>query len=282
MNKEREMMPKKKDSTPKKLKPYVFHRVNLEWEEGEKEAKGDCPFCNREGKFSVDQEKGLYRCMVCGSQGNHYTFLQELWRISDQATTDYEWLTERRKLLFPETLAQWEVVKSAINGNWMIPGYNAKGKINQLYRYVKIQGKYRLLATPTLTHALHGVYDDKCSQILLCEGPWDAIMLWETMNAAKSLKDVCVLATPGCNVFNDSWLPLFEDKQVTILFDNDYPKEKDGRKIPPAGYAGCKKIARTLSGSSCPPESIEFLQWGEGGYTRDLPEGCDIGDFLVS
>jgi|TARA_R110000824_G_scaffold89320_7_gene219070 hypothetical protein len=275
-------MPKKKDSTPAKLKPYLFHRLELEWSDGEKEARGDCPFCSREGKFSVDQQKGLYRCLVCGSQGNHYTFLQELWKISFGSTKEYISLAEKRDLLFPETLVHWEVVKSVINGDWMVPGYNAKGKINQLYRYVKTQGKYRLLATPTLTHAIHGVYNEKCSQVYLCEGPWDAIMLWETMNAANALEDVCVLATPGCNVFNDSWLPLFEDKAVTILFDNDYPKEKDGRTIQPAGYAGCKKIAQRLSGSKTPPDSIEFLQWGDGGYTRSLPEGCDVGEFLLS
>jgi ribosomal protein L37AE/L43A len=274
-------MPKKKEEVPEKLKAYNFHRLDMEFGEHDKEAVADCPFCGREGKFSIDIKKGLYRCLVCGTQGNHYTFIQELWKVSYEATKEYSWLSEKRNLLFPETLVHWEVVKSTLSGNWMIPGYNAKGKISQLYRYAKVGGKFRLLATPTLTHALHGIYEEDKSEIFLCEGPWDAIMLWELLQESGRLKDACVLATPGCNVFQDSWIPLFEDREVKILFDNDYPKEKDGRTIPPAGYSGAKKIVQRLSSSKTPPASVEYLEWGEGGFSRDFPENYDIGDYLT-
>lgn len=273
-------MTKKKGDVPQKLKPYNFHRLALDWESHDKEAKGDCPFCSREGKFSIDKAKGLYRCLVCGVQGNHFVFLQELWKLSYESTKNYEWLSERRNLLFPETLVHWQICKSVLSGNWLVPGYNAKGKINQLYRYAKVGGKYRLLATPTMSHALHGIYEEEKPEIFLCEGPWDAMMLWETLQESGRLKDACVLATPGCSVFQDSWIPLFEDREVIILFDNDYPKKKDGREIPPAGYTGVKKISQRLSSSSTPPASIEYLEWGEGGFSRDYPENYDIGDFL--
>lgn len=50
---------------PEKLKPYLFHGVNLNWTSGQQtgEATGQCPFCGREDKFTVNIETGQYRCL---------------------------------------------------------------------------------------------------------------------------------------------------------------------------------------------------------------------------
>lgn len=265
---------------PDNLKPYVFHRLDLDWSEGEKEALADCLFCGRESKLSIDVKSGMYRCFVCEASGNHTTFLKGLWELSVDSTEDYEWLAERRNLLNPETLIHWECCKSVLSNNWMVPGYTADGNISQLYRYAKVENKLRLLATPKMNHAIHGNYSENKSQIFLCEGPWDAMILWELLNNSGELEDISVLATPGCNVFQKTWLPLFADKDVTILFDNDHPREVKGKQIEPAGYAGCRKISRLLTGASNPPASINFLKWGENGYNDELPNNYDLGDFI--
>lgn len=54
---------------------------------------GDCPFCGRDNKFSVNREDGRWRCYVCqeGSDkggGNALTFLRLLWEKSDAASDD--------------------------------------------------------------------------------------------------------------------------------------------------------------------------------------------------
>src|SRR4051812_20952068 len=43
-----------------KLRPYEFHGVYLEPTAGGREALGDCPFCDKESKFSVNTETGLW------------------------------------------------------------------------------------------------------------------------------------------------------------------------------------------------------------------------------
>lgn len=291
---------------PKNLKPYVFHGLALD-EQG-KQAIGDCPFCGREGKFSVNIESGVWRCLICaeGSEkggGNVYTFLRALHKASDKATTDYSEILQFRKLLYPETLMLWGVCKSILKDEWIIPGYNGEGKLTQLFRYARNPhtGRHILLATPELPMALFGpTINSDCPEVFLCEGPWDGMAAWETMRYSKRingdnelqitgnpagslLAQINVLATPGCNVFQEGWAPLFAGKKVSILFDNDHPRvvEKTG-KITRAGYDGAKRVANTLASAEEAPESISFLQWGPEGHDPELPSGYDIRDAITS
>lgn len=286
-----------------KLKPYAFH--GLKFEVKGLNAYAQCMFCTREGKFSVQLDTGKYRCVVCNQSGNHYGFLRLLWEKSLSVPTDYEPLRLHRNLLYTSTLGTWGVRKSCINGNWIIPGYGADGKLNTLYRYVKTKEGWKVLATPELNHQLFGVHmvDEKCKRIYVCEGPWDAMALWETMLGARSvkvndeesslvytkdrkrsvLKECAVIAVPSCSVYNPKWNVLFEGKEVIILFDNDYPKQHPNTDevIPPAGYEGTKRLALTLS--ACiehKPKSVSILWWGPEGYDPDLPSGCDVRDIL--
>lgn len=288
----------------KHLKAYVFHGVNVEETPGNKHATGDCPFCGREGKFSVVVDSGLWRCLICGEGsekggGNIYTFLRVLHTKSAESTKDYAGLRTSRKLLFDETLQKWGVVKSSIDGTWLVPGYNVEGKLSQLYRYIldRESGKWRLLATPELTHGIHGanLYDERKGEVWLCEGPWDAMAVWEVLRKAKvgtngleltgseavSLYDnINVLAVPGCNVFQDNWAKLFSDTCVTLLFDSDHPKTVNGKPTEPVGYAGMKRVAGRLGAGEERPEEIRYLSWGENGYAPELPTGFDLRDHL--
>lgn len=297
-------MPKKKsptDEVPKPLKPYLFHGVDLDWKNKE-QASGDCPFCGKENKFSVNSRTGQWDCKVCSTSGNCSVFLRQLWLKGSEVTSyqDYESLAKDRGLLYPDSLTRWEVVKSPLRNNWLVPAYNTSGNINQLYRYVQINGKMRLLATPEMKHQLFGHFIEKRSEVYLCEGPWDAIALSEVLGRAKNedvedltssfiptssfveswMSDASVLAVPGTNGFPKSWVDSFGGKFVKILFDNDHPREQQNSTVAGAGYLGAQSLANRLASSKTPPASIEFLQWGEDGYDKALPNGYDVRDFL--
>jgi hypothetical protein len=192
-------VPKIQKRLPETLQPYAFHGVDLNWASGDKEAIGSCPFCGREDKFSVDIRTGRWQCFVCNATGNAPTFLRQLWDACDKATTNYEELRLDRGLQYLDTLMQWEVVQSITTRNWLVPGFDAKGRLQQLYQRKQIFSKgdwyWRCLPTPKVSqskankegHRLHGVnlYDRDKSTVYLCEGPWDGMAIWELLRQAK-------------------------------------------------------------------------------------------------
>ena len=320
------LMPSVKN-TPKELKPYVWHGVGLDAVEGDgqEQVYGDCPFCGREGKFAIQVSTGLWRCLVCneGSDesgkfnkgGNIYTFLRLLWRNSHLATNneDYEWLMKHRGILKQETLERWGVCKSILGGDWIIPGYGPDGKLNNLYRYIYDKGKNRwvTLATPGLNQCLHKpvLLDNdpnaepqdiihRPERIMLCEGPWDAMVLWETLRVAKQtdegifyavseehsmLKNIGVMAVPGCNTFREQWLNLFSKQDVVLMYDSDHPREfpEGSGKFTAAGRDNMKNVAQALARAEEPPSKIEWLEWGPEGFDPALKSGWDVRDYLM-
>jgi hypothetical protein len=296
-------MPRVKNKEPEKLRPYLFHGLPLVYDKDDKEAICQCPFCDREEKFSVDIGTGQYRCFVCGVSGNTYTFIRAIWDLGWEASTydQYNEFAIHRKLIDFETPMLWSVVRSVLVDNWLIPGYAVDGKLNQLYKYVETRDGWKLYPTPTLGHQLHGrnLYDKKKPIVYVCEGPWDGMALWEmlrrvevneldqyqlTFNQKTSLGEVAsVLAIPGANTFFKEWIPLFADKDVCFVYDNDHPRvhPKTGARIEPAALEGMKRASKILSSSKTPPKSIQYLKWDEAGYDLNLPNGFDIRDIFT-
>src|SRR5882757_1319822 len=119
-------MPKLND-TPEKLKPYIFHRMELKI--GSSEAVGQCPFCDKESKFYVSVSTGMYSCKSCAAKGNDRTFLRELHKQcaamnGDATHRANEKLAEGRGLLQEETLIAWGICRSTFDTTWLVPGYN--------------------------------------------------------------------------------------------------------------------------------------------------------------
>ena len=303
------------DTTPKKLRPYVFHGVDLDWgggRGGNDHALADCPFCGKERKFSVNVETGLWRCYVCGKGtdrggGNEYTFLRELHGASVDATRpeDYAGLARDRKLLYPETLVSWGVCRSAITGDWMVPGYNAEGKLTQLYKYVRGDGGRMVLkGTWEMNQGLFGVdlWDGNKAETHYCEGPWDGMAYWEVLRGTKLLEgkysptssevasllsDINVLAVPGCNSFPEAWTKLAGGKRVRLLYDNDHAREypPGSGKVSRPGYDGMRRATAIFSRAEETPLEVQYLRWGgEGGEGFDpaLPSGYDVRDSLTA
>ena len=293
------------DTTPDFLKPYHFHGVELA-DPKNGEAIGDCPFCGREGKFSVNaQEKpGQWKCWGCNENGNATVFCRLLHDMAVKATTEeeYEALRIQRYFLYTDTFRVWQVCRSPLTGNWLIPGYSVEGALNQLYQYIKFPDRWKLLPTNTLNHQLHGVnlYDPAKPNVMVSEGPWDGMKAYEVMRRAKDVEGKLmttgnekaslysqfnILPIPGCKTFFKWWSPLFAGKNVYFPYDNDHPgvNPKTGARVAPAGLEGVKYAANILNAAEKPPAAMYYLQWS-GSYEVDhcpsLPAGFDFRDAL--
>lgn len=300
-------MPK---TVPDTLAVYSFHGLNLGYKDSRGEYHADCPWCGKTGKFHINEENGLWRCWRCGSGtkkegGDQNTFIRLLLEEGTRGTTedDRKNLCVGRRILFPSTLAEFGIVKSVVNGDWLIPGYDEDGNIRTVYRYMRIREGMRVMPTPTKGHHLYGMnlFDPSKKITYVCEGIWDTIALWEMMNKVKMTSDgklvmtanqetslggeSNVIGVPGCRVFKEEWLKVLEGSTVVLMFDNDHPIKdaKTGRTISPAGFQGIMRTARICQAADMPPESIRCLVWGNAneGYDPELPSGFDVRDFLT-
>ncbi len=252
-----------------KLKPYIFHGVDLQLPQGSSNAIGTCPFCGREGKFRVLVSTGQWNCVVCRTGtykggGNAYTFLRLLWEQSisllEENSPKYSLLAQHRKLLSPSTLRKWGVVESSLTAEWLVPGFGRDEKsgqpsLRQLYRYVQDtkSGKWSLLATAGLPHQVFGLplltakTKGKTQEIEICEGPWDGMTLWEALRQSGD-NSRQVLAVPGSNSFSESWLPIFEGAKCCLMYDSDHPKLLCRK---------CKKSYSMVEHKACPTCGVE-------------------------
>lgn len=260
------------------LRSYECHGLSFPSVSGD-QLVGECPFCGR-NKFHLNRLTGLWDCKTCSPEGGNLDiFFRRLWDMLLKNKNDYTTLAEDRGLLYPESCSKWGVVEG-LDGTWLVPGFTNKGEVHQLYRYRRLEGENRMALLPTpnpegKAHGIHRFLDNKSNgKVLIAEGVWDGIALSEIVDP----NEYELWAVPGCNVFYPSWADLFADKEITFLYDNDYP-DKNGR-IP--GLQGLKHAASVLARSPTPPASISYLKWGEeeSYYDPSLPNRYDIRDHL--
>lgn len=294
-------------SRPETLAPYEFHGVKFNWREGKTNATADCPKCGHDGdKWAMKVENGTFNCFSCQWAGNVLTFLRWLAEESDRRTKveDYKALAEDRRLLNPDTLMAWGVCRSVLSGDWLVPAHDPQGRLSNLYRYSKDRRTgERILKGTSGQHAAvmgfgPGLWDASKAEAAVCEGPWDAMALWEAMRSAKEdsegelsltgnpdaslLAKWNVVGVPGAGVFQETWCPPFAGKRVAILFDNDHPRTVDGQERGLAGFKGTQRTARILAGAGGDgsPETIRYLKWGIDGFDPDFEDGFDLRDCL--
>lgn len=278
------------------LRPYLFHGLDLSI--GATHAIADCPFCSREGKLAVEVSTGMGHCWACGigsERGgfNGLEFTRLVYKVASEASLRNRRaflakVSHDRRLLSPDTAAAWGVCSST-DGTWLVPGYSADGRLDQVYRRVRMQEKgervWRLLPTPGIwpegkAHALHlpiGDFDPQCPNVYICEGPWDGMALWEVAKGS-SIAPCQILAVPGCNVWRDEWSEFCRGKCVTLLYDSDHPREYVPGRTLRAGYDGMVRVAKRLSGIAA---SVRWLRWGAEGYDSTRPSGWDVRDHLT-
>lgn len=311
----------KGNQVPDGLKAYRFHGMHFDYGSRDKEALTECPFCSKEGKFSVNLKTGQWRCWSCGGGlekggGGVLTFLKLFWELCDKSTTSYRDLQEHRGLEQAETVMQWGAVKSVLNGDWLLPAYlpdpKRKGQVYfcQLYRYTSIYSQSKggkrqvLLPTPSEPKLSHGVFglhlwDHNKEEVHICEGPWDGARLWETLKTIRRqdqkedsyletgskeyclLSDANVIAVAGTNAFPPVLASYIKDKVVFLYYDNDYPREN-----PKTGIltipAGQSGAKRATAHLCKHTDEIYYVAWGNGaGFDQNHPDGFDVRDALA-
>lgn len=268
------------DDTPINLRPYRFFGLDLTWR-GKTQAEADCIFCDSEGgKFRVNPDSGLFRCVKCSREGNPLTFMRQLYEMLCEHTSgDYEELATDRKLIGSSCLKKWGIVWNHLTATWMIPGHGADEALNNLYKYAPAggSGKRICLCPPTFTHQLFGVpvLDKKQTTVFLTEGWGDGIALWEALQASG--RGETVLAIPSSHAFSERWVNLFSGRTVYLMCQSDHPNEQTKES---ASYAGMLRAARIMCTASPPPKEIKYLAWGPDNYDPSKPHGYDIRDFL--
>lgn len=296
------------NKTPTTLKTYASHGVDLTESSDGRQATGECPWCGKPGKFSVNVETGIWKCWSCQTGtdrggGNARTFVQLLFDRASAADEDLlAGLAESRSLLTTSGLAEWGVVQSPLTREWVVPGYDADGRVCQAYRYTNgVGGKKVLAGTASLPVGLFGPSAlsglKAASTVYVCEGPWDGVALWEVLVRTKDVngrltvtgsrsaslaKDSVVVAVPGAGSFRDEWAEAFAGKKVVLMYDSDHPRTNAGKKTVGAGPAGARRTAGVLGSSPTPPAVVRRVEWGPDGYDPDLPSGFDVRDALVN
>jgi hypothetical protein len=300
---------KKGSTLPDKVRAFTFFGVDIDYEEGKDQACGTCPFCGTERKFFVSPETGQWDCKRnCGS-GNIYTFLNQFYDNCSIPEDELNALAEDRQI-DADALGHWGLRMSFLESpishqqDWVVPAYNAEGKLCNLYRrvYNSLEKRWYLNGPKGLSHGLFGLQllDQDKDDIFMCEGVWDGAALWHALRTTKSsesnttgtsadisylptrnldlslLKNANVIATPSSSVFSDTWAPIFAEKNVYICCHNDHPNGK-----PPtcAAFEGTRRAVSILAGSVPTPKELHYLKWGDGKYTvKDLTiEGYDEG-----
>ena len=278
----------KKSKAPTTVRPFIFHGIDLDWE-NEEDPMGDCPFCGK-AKFAVNVSTGMARCFVCGvsEEGgkglNAFSFVRELHGLLkddsesfSESEFDYSSLAEDRGIS-EETCYDFEIVQDD-GDNWLIPAYNADGKLCQLYRYGDT-----CYPTPQLGAQMFGVnlINRKHKVLNICEGPWDTMALYEAFKKEKVSQSV--IGIPGITVFRDVWLRLISDyDQIKIWQDNDHPNNVDGQERGLGGLKGVQLIASSINSMKNPPE-VFYCSWGASenlGYNKDYENKCDVRDVLT-
>ena len=140
-----------------------------------------------------------------------------------------------------------------------IPIRDAAGKLVNVRRYLRdskgSQGKMLGFAPGFNEARLFPIDALSDAEIILVEGEWDAMLLRQYGFNAMSV-------TSGAGIFNNEWVELFSDKQVTICYDNDK-----------AGQDGAIAVATKLSTNLLATVLIAQIP--------GLPEKGDVTDFFV-
>lgn len=277
---------------------WYFH-FGLELRVNGNQLVGTCPWCHKDDHYFIGKNNGIGTCQRaaterCTGSSNHYRFLSYLSQEAVEQTTDsqYQKLSDNRGIKV-DTLKHHNLGINPINDQWLIPSYNEKESVINLYQCLEVNKNtdpptigYDIRSTPfPCSHALYGINDltNKTETIYLCEGHWDRLVLKECLAYLKQLSSgqigrlgkpnwdfkkstlaskVAVLAVPGANVFKDKWCQYFKGRKVIILNDND-----------PAGMSMLSRIIIKLSEVTSSPKEILHFNWE---VTKDLNDVRDM------
>jgi ribosomal protein L37AE/L43A len=212
---------------------------------------GNCPFCMDPDHFYVNVDKGVYDCKKCGASGNQYTLMTELSKLYLQDTPKslYEELATGRPGVLAGTLKEAGVCHDG--ERWWIPYWNGSPFVGNM-GYITPHG-YRIFKMPGLPLKLYRPFDRQefKEQVVICEGEWDVLALKGVLP-----EGISICGMPGASTFKDEWIPYFQGKRVTLLYDKD-----------DAGQQGTVKAVRKLVPVA---HSVEYIKWPEEFAGKDV------------
>ena len=238
-----------------KLKGFAQHGVEFT-EETDDQAAGTCPWCHKKLKFWVNKDNRLWDCKVCGLQGNWEQFL-ECAHIEGR---------KQFKAVVGRPLSKERGISQqtfrAFGFGWN--GIEYTYPVRDMKRIIDLK-RYKLgkRGMSTKGGKISGLISPEkrieSKRIWICEGEWDALALYEILKQKKIKEDV--YAVCGASNFPKDMLPLFQNKEVVLCFDNDT-----------AGQRGLAKAWDLLVGVS---GKQSRLHWPN---SLGLKEGYDIRD----
>jgi hypothetical protein len=248
------------------LRPYEQLGVVFTDQSGDDD-QADCPFCGKERRFHFASRKEQWICStspaVCGRTGNTTSFLSQWHEFCLDETTpeDYASLAEARDGLPLEAFRYWGVALNHLTGEWLLPSYNALGKLQDLRRWKPGRGIQGVAGCKNNLWGAQVLADEDRSSwpVDLCEGEWDGIALSWLNRRAK--RRAVVVAVPGARVFKDEWVQLFRGREVTWYYDHDADGERFSAK-------NSKKL-RGVVKSQC------FVRWPE-----KFKDKYDVRDYI--
>ena len=193
-----------------------------------------------------------------------------------------------------------------MNSCWYCPGFNESGIVRNMYRYARLSssGKMGLMGTTGMGQQMYGVnlYDARKPHLILTEGVWDAMALWEVFrqcrwndenglvhtasNKQNLLATANIVGLPGCTTFLPKWGKLLAGKIVTFMFDNDLDRKhkETGKDLKSEALAGIRRVLDIVGGTNSQPKEVHYLKWGDERdyFSNDLPHGFDVRDSIQS
>ena len=239
-----------------------------------KNKTAQCPFCEKDGKFSVDITTGCAQCLSCTETCNHISFLTKFHNTWLDYTDDdqYASIAEARGLSV-ETLKKAKFAYNSISGVWLVPYKNpfTTQLTNLGYFYTFGDNAYRIFKAPningeiplTFYNPYEGLKNSESKQLNIIEGEWDTLA-WIELQSGHDL--IPTIGAPGALIFPEKCKHWFKDFDiVNLYYDNDE-----------AGLKGITKAAHKLTEWG---KQVKAIDWSEVSEDEDL-DGYDVRDML--
>lgn len=226
---------------------------------------GRCPFCGSDGHFFVNRESDnkAWDCKRCGRSGGYRKFVEEMVEVCSGIFIKDKAAQNRLEVSRGISAATFRSVRTGYHPQtkqYLLPVFSVDGK--QILN-VKLYDGRTMRNLVGAGAAMYGMWREEeiknATDIVICEGEWDTLAMLEIIARAK-IRRTTALGVPGAFIFKPDSLPLFQDKNIYLMYDNDE-----------AGTKGMDKAVGILASVT---RKIMRLKWPEG-----FPEGFDVRDF---
>lgn len=255
---------------------FKFYGLSLV--KNNQQLQGDCPFSdcpNPSSHFFANPATGQWDCKRCQRRGNTYDFIRQFHEDCAKNTPD-EWLdqlVEDRPGITKETLKEHAIVVNPQLMCWMLPAYNLKKDMTNLYCWKEISTtegpRMEVYSGPTFKQIAYGLQHyrkDKHRPLFILEGHWDLLAFHDGVKAANLQNEIDYFAVPGAGTFPDPDVTLLSMRDVYFCYDNDA-----------AGDNGVTIALQKLGRNSITPSSFHRVMWDK----MKQKEGYDVRDLAI-